>query len=161
MSRYVAELDANNVVKRVVVATSVAWCQQNLGGTWAETADPYVGQQTVRYCGPGYGFDGTFPEKFATAWKQPTGANDAYQVDALVFHNGRIWKNLTPANVWEPGVSGWRDSPIDNSPPLWVQPTGAHDAYALNALVTYNGQTWKSTVPSNVWQPGVFGWVLV
>lgn len=42
----------------------------------------------------------------------------------------------------------------------WVQPTGAQDAYPVDALVTYGGQTWRSTTPANVWQPGVFGWVL-
>ena len=39
----------------------------------------------------------------------------------------------------------------------WVQPTGAHDAYALGAEVTHNGKTWGSTVDSNVWEPGVYG----
>jgi len=42
----------------------------------------------------------------------------------------------------------------------WVQPTGAHDAYALGERVTFNGQTWESTNAANVWQPGVFGWVV-
>ena len=41
----------------------------------------------------------------------------------------------------------------------WVQPTGAHDAYALNAAVIHNGKTWISTAENNVWEPGVYGWV--
>lgn len=45
--------------------------------------------------------------------------------------------------------------------PAWVQPTGAHDAYALGAQVTHNGQVRQSTVNANVWQPGVYGWVVV
>lgn len=40
----------------------------------------------------------------------------------------------------------------------WVQPTGAHDAYALGAEVTHNGKTWVSATDSNVWEPGVYGW---
>lgn len=40
----------------------------------------------------------------------------------------------------------------------WVQPTGAHDAYALGVEVTHNGKTWVSTADSNVWEPGVYGW---
>lgn len=44
--------------------------------------------------------------------------------------------------------------------PQWVQPTGAHDSYALNATVTHNGQVWRSTVANNVWAPGVYGWTV-
>ena len=40
----------------------------------------------------------------------------------------------------------------------WVQPTGAHDAYALDTEVAHNEKTWVSAVDSNVWEPGVYGW---
>lgn len=40
----------------------------------------------------------------------------------------------------------------------WVQPTGAHDAYALGAVVAHVGKVWESTVENNVWEPQVFGW---
>jgi hypothetical protein len=41
----------------------------------------------------------------------------------------------------------------------WVQPAGAHDAYAMGALVTHNGRRWENTgSAANVWAPGVFGW---
>lgn len=44
--------------------------------------------------------------------------------------------------------------------PAWVQPTGAHDAYAIGARVSHNGKKWFNEVyESNVWEPGVFGWV--
>lgn len=42
--------------------------------------------------------------------------------------------------------------------PEWIQPTGAHDAYAKGAKVTHNGKKWISTAESNVWEPGVYGW---
>lgn len=42
--------------------------------------------------------------------------------------------------------------------PEWVQPTGAHDAYAKSAKVKHNGKKWISTVDNNVWEPGVYGW---
>lgn len=41
------------------------------------------------------------------AWVQPTGAHNAYPLGATVTHNGKTWANLTPANIWEPGVYGW------------------------------------------------------
>ena len=96
----------------------------------------------------------------AVPWVQPTGAQDAYNMNDVVSHNGQFWRSLTPANVWEPGVSGWRilwGSATVGYPP-WVQPTGAHDAYNLGDKVSHNGSNWESTVAANVWEPGVFGW---
>ena len=93
------------------------------------------------------------------SWVQPLGAHDAYAVDARVFHRGKVWVNLTPANAFVPGVSGWREWADEGELPAWVQPTGAHDAYPAGAEVSHNGQTWRNTHGnSNVWQPGVFGW---
>ena len=97
------------------------------------------------------------------AWKQPEGAHDAYPTGWEVEHQGKRWVSLTPANVWEPGVSGWREIVEDNDDgtpgvAAWVQPTGAHDAYPVGAQVTHNGATWESTTPNNVWEPGVYGW---
>ena len=40
-------------------------------------------------------------------WKQPTGAQDAYQIGDKVRHNGSIWISTAANNVWEPGVYGW------------------------------------------------------
>ena len=42
--------------------------------------------------------------------------------------------------------------------PEWSQPVGAHDAYSKDAKVSHNGKHWTSTVDSNVWEPGVYGW---
>lgn len=45
--------------------------------------------------------------------------------------------------------------------PKWVQPTGAHDAYAQGAKVSHNGKKWTSDIPANVYEPGVYGWTEV
>ena len=42
--------------------------------------------------------------------------------------------------------------------PDWVQPTGAHDAYALGDKVKHNEKHWISSVDANIWEPGVYGW---
>src|SRR5699024_621940 len=42
-------------------------------------------------------------------WVQPTDATNAYPKDWTVTHDGKTWVSLTPANVWQPGVSGWRE----------------------------------------------------
>ena len=41
---------------------------------------------------------------------------------------------------------------------VWIQPTGAHDAYPKNWEVILNNVEWVSTVDNNVWKPGVSGW---
>lgn len=43
----------------------------------------------------------------------------------------------------------------------WVQPTGAQDAYDVGDRVSHNGMVWECTSPSNVYEPGVYGWVVV
>ncbi len=45
------------------------------------------------------------------AWKQPTGATDAYALGAKVSHNNARWVSDVAANVWEPGVYGWAEQP--------------------------------------------------
>ena len=42
--------------------------------------------------------------------------------------------------------------------PEWVQPTGAHDAYARGDRVRHDGRTWVSTIDANTYEPGVYGW---
>lgn len=43
-------------------------------------------------------------------WVAPTGAQDAYNKDDKVRHNGKIWISVYDgANVWEPGVYGWEE----------------------------------------------------
>jgi len=41
---------------------------------------------------------------YGDKWIQPTGAHDAYKLDAAVTHNDTLWKSLHEANVWEPGT---------------------------------------------------------
>lgn len=42
--------------------------------------------------------------------------------------------------------------------PEWIQPTGAHNAYAQGDKVSHGGKRWVSDVDNNVWEPGVYGW---
>ena len=91
-------------------------------------------------------------------WVQPTGVHDAYTKGITVKHDGKTWESIVFANVWAPGVSGWREVVSDGGVAAWVQPTGAHDAYQTGDRVTHNNKTWVSTHANNVWEPGVFGW---
>lgn len=42
--------------------------------------------------------------------------------------------------------------------PEWIQPQGAHDAYAKGDKCSHIGKHWISNVDANIWEPGVYGW---
>lgn len=103
------------------------------------------------------------------SWTQPQGAHDAYALGWHVTHNGKEWESLTPSNVWEPGVSGWREVVVEGpggdppAPADWIQPTGAHDAYNTGDRVTFEGQVYESVIDANTWSPAAYpaGWQLI
>ena len=88
----------------------------------------------------------------------------AYAVDDRVQHGGTLYRCIqahTSQSDWTPSaaVSLWtRISDPTQEWPEWIQPAGAHDAYAKGAKVSHNGKHWVSTAPDNVWEPGVYGW---
>jgi hypothetical protein len=94
------------------------------------------------------------------AWRQPTGAQDAYPLGRWVAHKGANYYSLIAANVWEPIPTStlWQISPVPPPAP-WVQPTGAHDAYKIGDRVTktVSGRTetlWESKIAANTTVPG-------
>ena len=93
-------------------------------------------------------------------WRQPTSAVDAYPKDWTVQHGGKTWVSLVAANVWEPGVSAWREVVEGGGVPEWVQPTGAHDAYQTGDTVTFEGAEYTSLIDGNTWSPTDYpqGW---
>ena len=77
-------------------------------------------------------------------------------------YNGKLYKCIqahTTQADWTPDVTPalWVMVSLEEWP-NWVQPTGAHDAYAKDAKVTHNSKKWTSDVDANVWEPGVYGW---
>ena len=47
--------------------------------------------------------------------------------------------------------------------PEFVQPVGAHDAYAKGDKVTFQGKVYESKIDNNVWSPTAYpaGWTLI
>lgn len=128
---------------------------------------------------------GKSPET-ARPWVKPQyGTTDMYHAgEYMVYTDEKIYKCLSDtvyspdeyAQAWrvvgeasEPdgGEGGESDGeedvqgPSTEEYPAWVQPTGAHDAYAQGAKVSHNGKKWTSDVTNNVWEPGVYGWTEV
>lgn len=55
-------------------------------------------------------FTEVVPEGVIPDWKQPTGAQDAYNIGDKVRFNGMIYQSLINANVWSPTAypAGWK-----------------------------------------------------
>lgn len=87
-----------------------------------------------------------------------------YQTGDRVQYQSNLYKCLqshTAQSDWTPdtAVSLWVrvDDPAIEYPE-WVQPTGAHDAYAKGDKVRHMGKHWQSDIDANVYEPGVYGW---
>ena len=72
-----------------------------------------------------------------------------------------VLQEHTSQENWKPNETpslykavGFTDSGVS----IWTQPLGAEDAYMAGDVVEHNGTLWVSTVDSNVWEPGVYGW---
>lgn len=98
------------------------------------------------------------------AW---SGAGVVYVAGDIRAHGGTLYRCVQghPSQVgWEPSTTPalWMTAHRPGEIPAWTQPVGAHDAWPLGALVTYQGQVWRSTIAANVWPPGTESlWVVV
>ena len=87
-----------------------------------------------------------------------------YVLDDIRQYNGLLYRCVqahTSQATWTPedAPSLWtRIADPTQEWPEWIQPTGAHNAYAQGAKVSHNGKHWISDVDANVWEPGVYGW---
>ena len=86
----------------------------------------------------------------------------AYAVGDRVQHESKLYSCIqahTSQESWQPSLTPalWNLVSIEEWPE-WVQPAGAHDAYAKDDKVLHNGKKWISIVNNNVWEPGVYGW---
>ena len=93
-------------------------------------------------------------------WAYPV----SYAVGQIRRYKETLYKCVqahTSQADWTPdtAVSLWsKTSDPAEEWPAWSQPVGAHDAYSQGAKVSHNGRHWISSVDSNVWEPGVYGW---
>lgn len=87
-----------------------------------------------------------------------------YQKDERVLYNDILYKVLTGHTSqadWTPDAAPSLFAkvliPDKNVIPEWEQPESTNP-YGKGDKVTHNGKTWQSTIDSNVWEPGVYGW---
>lgn len=92
-------------------------------------------------------------------------AGKSYSTDDRIEYGGNLYRCVqahTSQADWTPPATPalWVVVSLEEWPD-WVQPTGAHDAYAAGAKVSHAGKHWTSNVDANVWEPGVYGWTEV
>ena len=95
-------------------------------------------------------------------WYKQWAASESLSVGDRRAYDGLLYEVIqahTTQDGWEPpNVPAMFKRVWTEEYPEWVQPTGAHDAYAKGAKVSHNGKKWVSTADANVWEPGVYGW---
>ena len=96
-------------------------------------------------------------------------ADHTYAAAERIRYDGQLYRCVqahTSQAGWEPPITPalWTPVAEPGEIPVWKQPSGAQDAYHIGDKVWFpdkQGDIWVSTVDSNVWQPGVYGWELV
>lgn len=89
-------------------------------------------------------------------------AGDRIDYEGVLY---KVNQAHTSQEDWLPSETPALYSPVakPGEIPVWVQPTGAQDAYMMGDLVHYPTEedpVYESTVDNNVWSPDVYGWVL-
>lgn len=75
----------------------------------------------------------------------------------------QVLQDHTSSAEWTPDISVSLYKKIgvtEEGYPEWVQPLGASDAYNTGDVVSHKGVLYESTADGNVWEPGVYGWVV-
>ena len=92
------------------------------------------------------------------------GADTAYAIGQRVRYGDELYKCVqahTSQGDWIPSATPalWVRVSIEEWPE-WVQPTGAHDAYAKGDKVTYKGKRYISLIDGNTYSPDDYpaGW---
>lgn len=92
------------------------------------------------------------------------GADTAYAIGQRVRYGDKLYKCAqahTSQGDWMPSATPalWVRVSIEEWPE-WVQPTGAHDAYAKGDKVTYKGKRYMSLIDGNAYSPDAYpaGW---
>ena len=100
-------------------------------------------------------------------------ANTKYTVDTILKYGKnadnetqlyRVIQEHISQDDWRPDITASLYKAIGfdtDETPIWTQPLGAHDAYQTGDIVSHNGNKWQSDIDNNVWEPGVYGWMMI
>lgn len=99
-------------------------------------------------------WEAVVPDGVIPMWDPPAGTVGTFDTDERCTHpyagQVRVWVSLTDGNGFEPGVANWRE---DAEHPIWIQPSGASDAWDVGETATHDGSIWESDTSGNTWEP--------
>lgn len=127
---------------------------------YEQAEDLRAGTQALAAAAP----DDVVLEQPYALYDEWSGEGVAYEAGDVRQRGGLLYRCVqahTSQATWTPedAPSLWtRIADPAQEWPEWIQPTGAHNAYAKGAKVSHNGKRWVSDVDANVWEPGVYGW---
>lgn len=138
---------------------SVAACEPTNWIQWIILVSVSVGTEALYGARPKPDTDGIYPYVYnmgiyegmlvrdddGVLYRSITGTQE--RPTELLYHPKDV-----PA-LLEKVEEGGEEAPSEEYPE-WVQPTGAHDAYDLNAKVSHNGKKWISQIAANTTEPG-------
>lgn len=91
-------------------------------------------------------------------------SNISYEKGDLREYKKCLYRCIQPHTSqedWTPDASASLWSKVGDPTeeyPQWSQPIGAHDAYEKGDKVSFNDRKWISSIDSNIWEPGIYGW---
>ena len=95
-------------------------------------------------------------------------AGEQVALNSTRTYGGKTYKCIQAHQAqdgWKPDSTPalWQEVIVTPDIPVWVQPTGAHDAYNIGNKVRFDGKVYESIVNANVWSPTAYpqGWRLV
>ena len=98
---------------------------------------------------------------------EPWQSGTAYAISDRRRYGDKLYKCVqahTAQDNWTPDQTPalWTVISIEEYP-LWVQPTGAQDAYQTGDKVTFEGERYISLINNNTWSPSAYpaGWKIV
>ena len=95
--------------------------------------------------------------------------NITYHLNERIRYNDNLYRceqEHTSQADWTPDSvpALWTQVALPGEIPVWVQPTGAQDAYMTGDKVHYpdaDGPVYICTIDYNIYAPGVYGWEVV
>ena len=146
---------------RIMAVTTIP---EGLTTVQADDAD-FAGKNPLLYkIRTGSNWQEVYPRVLTHSWI----AGARYRAGDIVAYGSGLYEVVqahTSQSDWTPDVvpALFKSTVAEGEIPDWVQPQGAHDAYAKGDKVHFAGKVYESLIAANVWSPAVYpaGWKLV
>jgi len=106
MPRYFAQIDDTKTVERVIVADSLEWCVQHLGGTWVET---FMDVPDKNYAGRGHKYR---DDKDNFVSEKPY---ESFVLNEKLQWTAPVEKPVDGIHMWDEKNLAWKDVSVEKA----------------------------------------------